>query len=226
MLALIDELSFLIQRGGYVMVPLLIMSVVSLALIIERVWFWAAVHSSVAVRRLARLTLALRTGDRSEARELISQDRSPYAQVARRLLVEGSTDAVALEAIEHQRPRIDRFMVTLSTIITAAPLLGILGTVIGIIRSFNLLGAQNTLTDPRAVSVGIAEALLTTALGLVIALVTLFPYMIFRGQAGRAMGVLESMVASAQEGTKTGGWSPPTAADVPAPRETPEPVKA
>jgi biopolymer transport protein ExbB len=91
-------------------------------------------------------------------------------------------------------------MVTLSTIITAAPLLGILGTVIGIIRSFNLLGVEDVMTDPRAVSVGIAQALITTALGLVVALVTLFPYMIFRAQSERAVGRLESVIASAQLG--------------------------
>jgi hypothetical protein len=91
-------------------------------------------------------------------------------------------------------------MVSLSTIITAAPLLGILGTVTGIIKSFNLLGEQSALTDPRNVAGGIAEALLTTALGLVIALVALFPYMIFRGQSDRSVGRMESLIAAAQEG--------------------------
>ena len=91
-------------------------------------------------------------------------------------------------------------MATLSTIITAAPLLGILGTVIGIIQSFNLLGVQETLTDPRTVSTGIAEALLTTALGLVVALVTLFPYMIFRSHVERSIGRMESLIAAAQQG--------------------------
>ena len=81
------------------------------------------------------------------------------------LLDEGPSDAVAMEAVELQRPRIDRFMVALSTIITAAPLLGILGTVLGIIQSFRLLGEQSVLTDPSDVAGGIAAALLTTALG-------------------------------------------------------------
>ena len=94
-------------------------------------------------------------------------------------------------------------MVSLSTIITAAPLLGILGTVIGIIRSFRLLvggPGEGGLTDPSAVSMGIAEALLTTALGLVVALITLFPYMIFKAQAERALGRVESIIAAAQQG--------------------------
>ncbi len=197
---LIDQVALLIHRGGMIMVPLLALSIVSLALIFERSWFWLAVNGSGGVRRLGRLNEALRAGDRERALALIAKDRSPYGEVARRLINVQATDAVALEAVEAMRPKLDRFMVTLSTTITAAPLLGILGTVIGIIQSFNLLGQQSTLTDPRAVSVGIAQALLTTALGLVVALITLFPYMIFRGQAERAMGHLESVIASAQQG--------------------------
>lgn len=195
-----ENIGMLIERGGYVMVPLLAMSVISLTLIIERIWFWTVTHGPGRARRLAALNGALRRGDQAEAQKHVADDRTPYAAVARRLLKAGASDAVAVEAVEAQRPRFDRFMVTLSTIITASPLLGILGTVIGIIQSFNLLGEQTTLTDPRAVSVGIAEALLTTALGLIVALMTLFPYMIFRGQVDRAMGRLESVIAAAQQG--------------------------
>jgi biopolymer transport protein ExbB len=129
------------------------------------------------------------------------------------MFYEGVSDAVAAEAIEDERHRLDRFMVTLSTIITAAPLLGILGTVLGIIQSFELLGGKSTLTDPTAVAGGIATALLTTAFGLVVALVTLFPYMAFKGQVGHALGRIEAMVAAAQEGMKlpTATMSLPTA---------------
>ena len=205
-----DSLGLLIERGGYVMVPLLVLSVISLTLIIERIWFWVTTHGPGRAKKLAKLNDALRKGQKRAAEKQIARDRTPYARVARRLLNAGASDAVAVEAVEAQRPRFDRFMVTLSTIITAAPLLGILGTVFGIIQSFNLLGEQTTLTDPRAVSVGIAEALLTTALGLIVALLTLFPYMIFRGQVDRAMGRLESVIAAAQQGA--GSVSEPEAA--------------
>ncbi|MHC5002992.1 MAG: MotA/TolQ/ExbB proton channel family protein [Planctomycetota bacterium] len=200
MIALVDDLALLIQRGGYIMIPLLVLSVISLTLIIERSWFWIRVNGGGGPRRLDELNRALRRGDRTAVLAMVGRDRSPYGSVARHLLDQGTSDAVALEAVERQRPRLDRFMVTISTTVTAAPLLGILGTVIGIIQSFNLLGQQDTLTDPRVVSAGIAEALLTTALGLVVALVNLFPYMIFRGQASRSMGHLESVIAAAQEG--------------------------
>ncbi len=199
MAGLVDDMAMLIDRGGYVMVPLLALSIISLALIAERAWFWAALHSSSRRSRIGLLHDALRQGNSSGARRLIDNDRSVYGTLARRMLDDGASNAVALELVESLRPRIDRFMVSLSTIITAAPLLGILGTVIGIIRSFNLLGEQATLTDPRLVATGIAEALLTTALGLVVALVTLFPYMIYRGQVDRAVGRMESLIAAAQE---------------------------
>ena len=200
--SVIDDLALLLERGGYVMVPLLFLSIVSLTLIAERAWFWTVSHRPARVKRLARLNDTFRRGDRASAAELVANDRSPYGEVARQLLGHGTSEAVAVEAVENQRPRVDRFMVTLSTIITAAPLLGILGTVIGIIQSFNLLGEQDTLTDPRAVSAGIAEALLTTALGLVVALITLFPYMIFRAHVERAIGRLESVIAAAQQGAE------------------------
>ncbi len=200
-----DELALLIERGGVIMLPLLVLSVVSIALILERVWFWAALHRRNRIQRLVQVKEAFRRGDGALAEMLLKSDHSPYAGVVRHLVEHGSSDAVAVEAVELQRPRFDRFMVSLSTIITAAPLLGILGTVLGIIRSFALLSGPADgapLTDPSAVSLGIAEALLTTALGLVVALVTLFPYMIFRAQLERALGRVESVIAAAQQGAE------------------------
>jgi biopolymer transport protein ExbB len=76
----------------------------------------------------------------------------------------------------------DRFMASLSTIITAAPMLGILGTVTGIITSFDLLSGGQAMVDPRAVSGGISEALVATASGLVVALISLFPFMGYGAQ--------------------------------------------
>jgi biopolymer transport protein ExbB len=200
MAAFVEDLNMLIERGGYVMFPLLALSVISLGLIFERAIFWMLLHRRSRLRRLAHLNNALRKGDRDKARKIIAADDSPYTQVAGALLEHGSSDAVAVEAVQNHRPRLERFMVSLSTIITAAPLLGILGTVIGIIQSFKLLGAQARLNDLNEVAAGIAAALLTTALGLIIALFTLFPYMIYRGQVDRALGRLESVIASAQQG--------------------------
>jgi biopolymer transport protein ExbB len=213
MSGLTDDLANLIERGGYIMVPLLAMSVVSLALIVERCYFWLSLHSPRRLRRLIRINDLFRRGDRKSARLLLDGDETSYGRVARTILEKGPGDAVAMEALENERPRLERFMVSLSTIITAAPLVGILGTVVGIIRSFRLLGEQSVLTDPRDVSVGIAEALLTTALGLIVALLTLFPYMVFRSQVNRSLGRMESLIAAAQQGTEAAAGVGATAPD-------------
>jgi biopolymer transport protein ExbB len=79
--------------------------------------------------------------------------------------------------------------------ITAAPLLGILGTVIGIIHSFDMLG-QAGIQDPQAVTSGIAQALLTTAAGLLIAIFTLFPYNYFMAKVEKAATRIEKYATS------------------------------
>jgi biopolymer transport protein ExbB len=82
-------------------------------------------------------------------------------------------------------------------------MLGILGTVTGIISSFELLGTGGGVTDPTAVAGGVAEALLTTAFGLLVALMTLFPYVWSRGQSERCLGRLEALVAAVAAGGET-----------------------
>jgi biopolymer transport protein ExbB len=191
----------LMERGGPVMWPLLLLSTISMTLSVERFWFWWRANAGGGRERLRGILEALRRGDAPRVLSLAKDDPSPYAEVATDLMRDGVDDAVAIAAVEMQRPRMDRFMNMMSTIITAAPMLGILGTVSGIIRSFELLGGKDTLSDPRLVSGGIAEALVATAAGLVVALITLFPYMYFRAQADKALGRLESVIASAKLGS-------------------------
>jgi len=72
--------------------------------------------------------------------------------------------------------RNDRGLVVVSTIITAEPMLGILGTVTGIIRTFSGLQGAGGVSNPLAATAGIGEALITTAAGLIASLILLFPY--------------------------------------------------
>ena len=213
MSAVLEIFLGLMERGGVVMWPLLLLSVVSLALIIDRAWFWGRTHGRRGRALAASLGEALRRGDRTKVLEIARRGgaggrQSIYAGLAMALASEGpggaaAVEAIAVEAIEAERPSIERFMTTLSTVITAAPMLGILGTVLGIINSFELLGGQNVLTDPKEVSAGIAEALITTATGLSVALLTLFPFMAFRAQAERALGRMEAMAAAASQASTT-----------------------
>jgi len=189
----------LFEKGGPVMWPLLVMSIISVALTLERGFFWMRTHRPGRRKWLFSLADALRTDDRAAAKAIAADDSTLYADAADLILSRRVGAASAVELAETFRPVFDRFSLTLSTIITAAPLLGILGTVTGIIRSFQLLGGNAQVTDINAVAGGIAEALITTAAGLVVALVTLFPYMIFRSQSDRCLGNIELLVASASD---------------------------
>ncbi len=198
----------LLERGGFVMWPLFAVSVASLAICLERTWFWTRLHSNRETQRYRKLLRAFRSGDRTRAEENVEAPGNVYDRLARRLLEEGPDDAIAVETIEELRSETDRFNGILSSIVTASPMLGILGTVTGIIQSFELLGGERALVDPRDVSAGIAEALITTAAGLIVALATLFPYMIFRTQGERAIGRFEAIVTAAKQGLgPTRNWS-------------------
>lgn len=208
---LMDYLPFedfwdLMRRGGVMMWPLLALSVLAGALAFERAWFWITTNGASRQQRVLNYCNLLRAGDRDKAAALAEGDRSVYGRTVRFLISQPATvwradlDAVIGPVVETERSRIERFMATLSTIITAAPMIGILGTVLGIITSFQGLGVNQATSDPRAVSSGIAEALLTTAAGLFVALVVLFPYNAFRVQVDRTIGRIEMIVGAAEMG--------------------------
>jgi len=196
---LIDTLGDMMHRGGWVMYPLILLSIVALTLIFERCWFWIATNNPARRRRFRRVARHLRAGESTRAMELIRGDRSVYGQLVLTLIESNGSEAAVRELIEIERPRIERFMPTLGTIITAAPMLGILGTVTGIIQSFRVLSETDMVTDPTAIGGGIAEALLTTVAGLLVALIVLFPYNAFRAQIDRTLSMAEAIVAAGRD---------------------------
>lgn len=211
MMAWIEQM---MRAGGWVMYPLAAMSLLSLTLIFERAWFWLSTHRPSRLARFASVTRATDKADQDKAARAVRKDRSVYGVFVRSLLKavpraydHARMEVIARDQIERARPRIERFSVTLSTIITAAPMLGILGTVTGIISSFRVLSGGQ-ITDPSEVAGGIAQALLTTALGLVIALMTLFPYMIYRAHADRCFAKLEllaeAIIATSEPNAQAG----------------------
>lgn len=206
-----ETLRSLFEAGGWVMYPLAALSVLSVALTVERALFWTATNSRGRAKMIRRLTNEMRRADLSAATSAIGADRSVYGRYASALLnhARGSKDGAgtgkvdgsfALERAEALRPVIERFATVQSTIIAAAPMLGILGTVTGIIESFRILNADQVVTDPAAVAGGIAEALLTTAFGLIVALVTMFPHAVFRAQSEKCLTRLELIAAPMIEG--------------------------
>ncbi|RMD66201.1 MAG: MotA/TolQ/ExbB proton channel family protein [Planctomycetota bacterium] len=191
----------LFAKGGWAMWPLLALSLAAGTMAFERAIFWLHTHRLGRSRWLVRVADRLRKGDAAGVRALCSGDGSLYSGFALGLLERKGAEDAALELIEAARPRFERFLTALSTIYAAAPLLGILGTVSGIISSFEILGARaEAVADPALVASGIAEALLTTAAGLIVATLTLFALAFFRASARRCLSRLESLAAAAAQG--------------------------
>jgi biopolymer transport protein ExbB len=191
----------LLRAGGWVMYPLAAISLLSLTLCFERAFFWVRHRERGMLDLIERIVRSAREGDWAAAAARAEEDRSILGRFGQAMIRKGEpgwlsapeiSEADVAQGIESVRAATERYGATLSAIITAAPMLGILGTVTGIIRSFRLLGAEGPLSDPVSVAGGIAEALITTAFGLIIALATLFPYTIFRARADRCLARLEA----------------------------------
>ena len=201
---MIDQAIQFFRAGGWVMYPLLLMSVLSLTLIFERTVFWVFSAQRSGNRRLARyLHLFSEDSPSTIAKEALGDKSLEGRLVQAALKSNTASETILIGYIESMRPAIERFSSTLGAIIAAAPLLGILGTVTGIISSFDLLGDAAAVSDPSIVAGGIAEALYTTAFGLTIALVTLFPHVYFKSRAENALGRLETLAGALAENARS-----------------------
>jgi biopolymer transport protein ExbB len=164
-------------RGGPVMWPLLVTSVITLAVIVERLIF------VIKETRKRNAESIIQTLERVERGDLDGATRIAEAtqDFVSRILAyglrhhgESLTNAIS-NAANRELKRFSRGLSVLDTAITLAPLLGLLGTVTGLIRSFRFMGNQE-LTSPVAITGGIAEALVATAFGLSIAIIALIPF--------------------------------------------------
>jgi len=183
-----------IVKGGIVMIPLLICSLISLALTIERILFWAKLKSREVLREI--LT-HVEQGEFDQALELGKTSQQPIARVmAAGIAHRNPAPAKAMEAAaQAEIPMLKRRLGVLDTIVTLAPLLGLLGTVVGMIGSFDVM-ADVGIGQPHAVTGGVAEALIATATGLLIAILTLVSYNYFTARAEREMDQMEHFSSS------------------------------
>lgn len=187
----------IMQNGGPVMWPLLACSTVVVTVLIERLLFWAQIKKK---RNRKLLDEILRLAESGDWRRIKEKTRNCEDHVIRVLTVGilhreyDMSKAMEAEA-RHMVKKMSQFMTVLDTMITVAPLLGILGTVIGIISSFKMLGAGG-VADPKLVTGGIAQALITTATGLTISIITVFPYNYFKSRIENAIHVMEKYATS------------------------------
>jgi len=199
---MLQALQTLIERGGPVMWPLIGLSIVGLALSLERALVYFATSRGSRVQRLREITRAVRSGNREAADRFAKKDRSIYGALISQMLDGPVSESAGEEAVDEQRMRLERFLPLLSTIITAAPMLGILGTVLGIIEAFQEMSQQGGTPDMAQVGAAIGEALISTAAGIVVALLVLLPYATFRAQIDRATSRMENLAAAAVDGLK------------------------
>ncbi len=167
------------RKGGPVMWPILIVSIVALTVVLERCIWWSGRWFRRDPKRIEKVFTAIENGDTAEASRLSRGSRDPVL----RMLWNGlnhqhsSLEAALQVAAGIEIKRAGRFLVVMDTLVTLAPLLGLLGTITGLIRSFSFLGNEELAVQ--AVTGGIAEALIATACGLGIAIFALIPFNFF-----------------------------------------------
>jgi len=184
----------IIRAGGGFMWPIVLCSIISVAIILERLW--ALQSSRVIPRDLGRKVWNWIESDQLTDKFIAALEQtSPLGKLlAIGLANRNRPRALMVERLEdggrHVVHEMERFLNTLGTIAAVAPLLGLLGTVAGIIRAFSAI-TVNGLGDPQVLSGGIGEALITTAAGLSVAIPSLIAYRYLRGKVERLVIQME-----------------------------------
>ncbi len=184
----------LFKAGGLLMLPLFICSVIAIAIIAER--FWSLRTKRIAPEGLVKqIWQWLRYNQIDGQRIKTLQKESALGQVlAAGLLNRNHSREITKESIEdvgrHVTQSLERNLNTLGTIAAISPLLGLLGTVVGMIKVFAVITTEG-VGNPETLAGGISEALITTAAGLVIAIPSLIFYRYFRGKINQLVVDME-----------------------------------
>jgi biopolymer transport protein ExbB len=184
----------IVRAGGPVMWPIILCSIGAAAIVLERLW--TLQDKRVLPRELTAKVWQLIDNNQINDKVITAlEQNSPLGRVlAAGLANRHRPHEIIMERLEdtgrHVIYELERFLNTLGTIAGITPLLGLLGTVTGIIKAFNAIN-QGGVGDPRALSGGIAEALITTAAGLIVAIPALFAYRYLRGKVDRIVVEME-----------------------------------
>jgi biopolymer transport protein ExbB len=195
-----------LAQGGVIMIPIGICSILALAFTAERAWFLWEAHVPTETF-WGDVELSLQQGDFEDV--LAVTQRYPDGILAQ--LVETGVDVRprtperGVEAMEEyglQRvPELDRFLPALNFIAQVSPLLGLLGTVAGMIETFSVI-AESGVGQPELLAGGISKALITTATGLTVGIVTLFFHHLISRQVDRVTHAMEVGTRRVEEALK------------------------
>ncbi|MBI3322222.1 MAG: MotA/TolQ/ExbB proton channel family protein [Candidatus Omnitrophica bacterium] len=179
----------LFQRGGFVMWPILVCSVTALAISVERLYTLSRAEDD-SERAEEQMGRAFKERQIARIEKVCRQGEGPLARIAREgLRRHGRPRAEVLEAMEEagalEIPALERRLPLLGTIAHIAPLLGLLGTVTGLVRCFQTIQQKATSlnpVNPGDLAGGIWEALLTTVFGLIVAIpaYAMYNYLVYR----------------------------------------------
>jgi biopolymer transport protein ExbB len=184
----------IVKAGGWLMAPLIVCSVVAVAIIFERLW--TLQRKRVLPKDLTAQIWELVRHNQLDHRQLMRiQESSPLGEVlATGLMHRHSTRDVMKEAVEdsgrHVVHELERYLGPLGTIAAISPLLGLLGTVSGMITAFTAITAQG-VGNPTVLAGGISEALVATAAGLTVAIPSLIAYRFLRGRVDTLVVLIE-----------------------------------
>ena len=190
----------LIVRGGVLMWPILLCSIVALTIIIER--FLALRRADVDAREfMDTMRQVLRQDRIQEALEQCDESKAPIARIMKAGILKHNRPKDDIrEAIEDaarfEVPRLERYLSGLATCATVAPMLGLLGTVQGMIKCFAQIQNKRGQVSPADLAEGIGNALVATAAGLIVAIPALIVYNYF---LTRVQGMVTEMEASSSE---------------------------
>lgn len=192
MLANIVVKTFL--EGGWVMWPILATFFLALCVILDRMVWWLRLQSTLQTAKQEQARTAIGTGDFSNAWRLTQNTADPYLKNLAEGITHARTSMLAAMQLDatHLIEKSEARMWVISTLITLAPLLGLFGTVVGIMGSFSFVGDEQLAATK--VSGGIAEALIATACGIAIAILCLLPYNFFRKRVAILRGSLERWI--------------------------------
>jgi len=185
----------MIQAGGVLMIPILLCSVIAMVIVFERLW--TLQEKKIAPKHLVAQIWQWHKGNNFDEEHLRAlSNNSPLGRVlASGLANRKHPREFMKEAIEETGRQVvqelERYLNTLGTIASVSPLLGLLGTVIGMIKVFAAITTQG-VGNPGVLASGISMALITTAAGLTVAIPALIFYRYFRGKVDSLVLVMEA----------------------------------